>query len=65
VAALVWSRWPTMTNDAVTRQITQTAVDVGVPGWDKFLGWGRLDAYAAVTAPQGRSLFFLPLIARH
>jgi subtilisin family serine protease len=50
VAALVWSRWPAWSNDAVSRRITETAVDVGSPGWDKYTGWGRLDAAAAVGA---------------
>ncbi len=49
VAALVWSRWPTMTADAVAMQITQTAQDVDSPGWDEYTGWGRLDAATAVT----------------
>jgi subtilisin family serine protease len=48
VAALVWSRWPDLTADAVAMQITRTVVDVGSPGWDPYLGWGRLDAAAAV-----------------
>ena len=48
VAALVWSRWPTMTADAVAFQIMQTAQDVDSPGWDEYTGWGRLDAARAV-----------------
>ena len=49
VAALVWSRWPALTADAVAMQITQTTVDISSPGWDEYTGWGRLDAGAAVT----------------
>jgi subtilisin family serine protease len=49
VAALIWSRWPTLTADAVARQITQTVDDVVSPGWDEYTGWGRLNAAAAVT----------------
>ncbi len=48
VAALVWSRWPDWSNDAVSRQIVGTVVEVGAPGWDQYTGWGRLDAAAAV-----------------
>ncbi len=50
VAALVWSRWPAWTNVAVSRQITETAMDVDAAGWDAYTGWGRLDAAAAVGA---------------
>jgi subtilisin family serine protease len=50
VAALVWSRWPAWPNDAVARQITETAVDLGSQGWDPYFGWGRVDAAAAVGA---------------
>ena len=50
VAALVWSRWPEWTNVAVSRQITETTVDVAAVGWDPYTGWGRLDAAAAVDA---------------
>jgi len=48
VVALVWTRWPDWSADAVSRQIVGTALDVGEPGWDPQTGWGRLDAAAAV-----------------
>ena len=51
VAALVWSHWPAWSSDAVSEQITGTAVDVADPGWDPLTGWGRLDAAAALEAP--------------
>ena len=50
VAALVWSRWPALDNVAVSTQITETAADVDVKGWDPYTGWGRLDAAAAVAS---------------
>ncbi len=50
VAALIWSHWPEWANVAVSRQITETAVDVDAAGWDPRTGWGRLDAAAAVDA---------------
>jgi thermitase len=50
VAALVWSRWPAWTNVAVSRQITETAIDVDAAGWDAYTGWGLLAAAAAVGA---------------
>ncbi len=49
LAALLWSRWPGLTADAVAMQITRTAVDVSSFGWDEYTGWGRIDAAAAVT----------------
>jgi subtilisin family serine protease len=50
LAALVWSVQPDLTNDEVTRVITETARDLGPPGWDEFYGWGRIDAYQAVSS---------------
>jgi subtilisin family serine protease len=38
-------------------QMTGTAVDLGFPGFDLFYGWGRVDAYRAVTQPA----VFLPI----
>jgi hypothetical protein len=48
VGALVWSRWPELSANAVATQITQTVVDVASLGWDEYTGWGRLDAASAV-----------------
>jgi len=50
LAALVWSVQPDITNDEVARVITETARDLGTPGWDEFYGWGRIDAYQAVSS---------------
>jgi len=50
VAALVWTRWPDWSADAVSQQIVRTVLDVGEPGWDPQTGWGRLDAAAAVAS---------------
>ncbi len=65
VAALVWSRWPEWDNVAVSRQITETAVDVDAAGWDPYTGWGRLDA-AAALAPGGDPVrpVYLPFVIR-
>jgi subtilisin family serine protease len=49
LAALLWSRWPALTADAVAMQITRTTVDVNNPGWDEYTGWGRVNAAGAVT----------------
>ena len=49
VAALVWSRWPNLTATEVISKLLDTADDVGDVGPDPYTGWGRLNAYLAVT----------------
>ena len=49
VAALVWSRWPELTADEVIARLLDTADDVGEVGPDPYTGWGRVNAYQAVT----------------
>lgn len=46
VAALVWSRFPELTNDQLRQVLRNTAAGTGV--WDSKLGWGVLDAARAV-----------------
>jgi len=49
VAALIWSIHPTWTNQQVADQIMHTADDKGDAGWDQYYGWGRVNAYRALT----------------
>lgn len=52
LAALMWSARPELTAAQVTRIITSTAADVNSdthPGWDEYLGWGRIDAGRALS----------------
>lgn len=59
IAALVWSIHPDWTNAQVKRQIEHTADDKGDPGWDQYYGWGRANAYRALTetlAPPATSI---------
>jgi len=49
VAALVLSIDPSLTNTEVRRILSRSAHDLGPPGWDEEYGFGRVDAYAAVT----------------
>ena len=51
LAALIWSAYPGYTNDQVENRIETTAVDLGTPGWDPYYGHGRIDAHAALCAP--------------
>jgi len=48
VAALVWSRFPTMTANQVRNQISYTADDLGTSGFDIYYGHGRVNAKKAV-----------------
>jgi hypothetical protein len=39
-----------LTREAVVKQITQRAEDLGTPGKDDYYGWGRINAHAALCA---------------
>jgi subtilisin family serine protease len=49
VASLIWSKYPNLTPAQVVYQIEHTADNVGAPGWDIYTGWGRVNAYRALT----------------
>jgi subtilisin family serine protease len=53
VAALVLAHNPGMTGAQLRARLTSTAVDMGPPGFDTRYGYGRVDAYAAITGTQG------------
>ena len=48
-AALVRALRPDLDQAAIYELIRRTADDVGAPGFDAFTGWGRLNAYQAVS----------------
>jgi subtilisin family serine protease len=48
LASLIWSVNPTYQADLVEILMRWTAVDLGVPGWDMYFGYGRIDAARAV-----------------
>ena len=48
VAALVMAANPSLTPTDVLAVISNTALDLGDPGWDPYFGHGRVDALAAV-----------------
>ena len=52
VAALIFSNWPSLRPDDVRARIERSAKDGGTPGYDEQYGWGRLDAAAAMAAPE-------------
>jgi len=49
VAALVLAANPSLTGAQLRDRLTSTAVDMGPPGFDTRYGFGRVDAYNAVT----------------
>jgi len=51
LAALIWSEYPSYTNDQVEGRIERTALDLGASGWDQYYGHGRIDALAALCTP--------------
>ncbi len=50
IAALLWSAKPTLTSSQIVQTLTQTAVDLGAPGFDTTFGFGRVDAFQAVSS---------------
>lgn len=55
VAALVWALQPTLTSVQVASILEQTATRPPGTGWTPTLGWGVLNANAAVESAAGRS----------
>jgi hypothetical protein len=53
IAALVLAKNPGMTGAQLRARLTSTAVDMGPPGFDTRYGYGRVDAYNAITGTQG------------
>lgn len=50
VAALIWSKEPSLTVSQVRARLISTVQDLGMPGRDDGFGAGRVNALAAVTA---------------
>ena len=56
VAALVLAANPGLSGAQLRARLTSTAVDMGPPGFDTRYGYGRVDAYNAVTGTQGPTM---------
>ena len=52
VAALALAVNPALTNSALVTLLEQNADDLGSPGIDPLFGWGRVNAFKALTAAQ-------------
>jgi subtilisin family serine protease len=50
VVAWIFGLNPTLPPGDVIGILTNTAVDLGAPGWDEYFGWGRVDFAAAAAA---------------
>ncbi|NPV91558.1 MAG: S8 family serine peptidase, partial [Firmicutes bacterium] len=50
LAALVWSGNPTLSASGITDILQNTAVDLGSSGRDNYFGYGRINAYAALSS---------------
>ncbi len=49
VAALIWSQNPSFNNEKVREVLRNTVVDLGTAGRDIYYGYGKVNAYGAVT----------------
>jgi serine protease len=49
LAALVWSYETTLTNEELRLHLRNTADDLGDAGWDPYYGYGRINAYRALS----------------
>lgn len=50
VVAWMFGVNPTLSPDEVIGILTNTAVNLGAPGWNEYYGWGRIDFAAAAAA---------------
>jgi len=57
VAALVKSHYPNWTNQQIRNILIQTAMDLGASGWDKYYGYGCVDAYRALSGFAGNEVW--------
>lgn len=55
VAALLWSRYMTLSNVELRQLLAESAVDLGAPGRDDGYGWGRVDAARAMAQASPRA----------
>ena len=55
VVALLRASEPLLTVDQIYKRLTSTARDLGTKGFDKYYGYGLVDAYKALTTVTGAS----------
>ncbi|MEM5772992.1 MAG: S8 family peptidase [Candidatus Aenigmatarchaeota archaeon] len=68
VIALLLQANPALTDSQIKEALYKTAKDLGSVGWDKYYGYGRVDAYAAfnyvLTPPPTTTTTTLPCLPR-
>jgi len=57
VAALVWSKYPFLTNHAVRDRLAQTADDLGAVGFDEYYGYGKIIHALYLSLPRNRRAY--------
>lgn len=57
LAGLVRAAHPSWTNEQVRQAIQMRADDVRTPGFDKYAGYGRINAYSTLTTPEPMTAF--------
>jgi len=58
LAALIWSHNSTLTNVDVGDTIISSAKDIGSSGWDKYTGYGRINAEEALATFLGKEVVY-------
>ena len=54
VAALLWSRCPSLTNQQIRDMLKENTAELGATGWDKYYGYGMVNAsvvYSVIYVP--------------
>jgi subtilisin family serine protease len=62
LAALLFAQEPTLSPGQVAQIMKETAQEMGEPGWDRYTGWGRIDAYRASARHQTQLQYYFPMI---
>jgi thermitase len=55
LAALAWSRYPSYSRDQIRGLLQTTSDDLGLPGWDPYFGYGRINALKALQSGVSQS----------
>jgi subtilisin family serine protease len=64
LAALIWSRYSDYTAAQVRQALIDSARDMGTPGWDEYTGWGRIDAWRAISGTSASWVFYVPFVVQ-
>ena len=49
LAALMYSQDPDLSFAELIRRLKFSSIDLGTSGWDQYYGWGKIDAFAALS----------------